>query len=79
MQDDGSNNSIAGVASSLPAIGIVMDVETAIKRLELAPGLESGIYWRDGGELKLLTPDPRLHLLGERADLQKSVCSSMLP
>lgn len=72
MQDD----SIAGVASPLPAIGIGMHVETAIKHLELAPGLSSGIYWR---ELKLLTPDPRLHLLGERADLQKSVCLSMLP
>ena len=45
---------------------------SAAWRLELAAGLGLGL--ERAPQLKLLTPDPRLHLLGERADLQKSVC-----
>jgi len=75
-----TTDSISGVASwqlSISPGEIVTGVEwRAIKDLELAPGLESVRLLLERAQL--LTPDPRLHLLGERADLQKSVCLSML-
>ena len=72
-----ATDSIAGVASwqLSSALARWSWVWRAIKDLELAPGLESARLLE---RAQLLTPDPRLHLLGERADLQKSVCLSML-
>lgn len=77
-----TTDSIAGVASwqlsqSAPA-GSSCVCGDGIKDLELAPGLESGRLLETASRAQLLTPDPRLHLLGERADLPKSVCLSML-
>lgn len=73
MQDD---NSIAGVASwqlSAPA----RSSSTARAGMWRRRRCDQG--WTNLLErAQLLTPDPRLHLLGERADLQKSVCLSML-
>ena len=69
-------NSIAGVASwqlSAPA----RSSSTARAGMWRRRRCDQG--WTNLLErAQLLTPDPRLHLLGERADLQKSVCLSML-
>lgn len=75
-----TTDSIAGVASWQLSISpgemvLWSWVWRATKDLELAPGLERARLLE---RAQLLTPDPRLHLLGERADLQKSVCLSML-
>ena len=52
----------------------------AMRGLELAPGLSLEITVKSLllERARLLTPDPRLHLLGERADFQESVCLSLL-